>query len=549
MENSNNNSRSSSSSNSDRNESNGESPNRHKENRIEKLVNQSGEPNNLKNLYENIGTRVSKLREINDGYEKKIQEQENEIKLLDERIQKKRYILEHDMRGQGEKKENIKLHDAKWVNELYQELLEKNEITMRINQNHIQNDPALKKAYQQKESELSQLKNHLNNLIKKTEHIKNEIHVLRIENNKHKNNLDLILEKKERQNKEMNKISEEANRYLLKKGTINEELIKLNKKIDADKIEHESKMQELNKMIDNTKKIKEFHETLAFEKFSNSSFRKSNYSNKKPTSKMAEEQNKLKDLENELMRTKRRTVHLNFSKLILLKKQIELNDIIEKVKKETGIDNLDKLSSDLQLSTKTNSLFESDLNTLHQQKKELEKNIELKKKEIQDAYCVLNDTSTKKNEYMEKLEKDLKTEEENKAKLNKRLFALNRMIDLMSKGFKNICEKLNFFDKNLKFDAETSEGTLTKCMDFLERKMIEIIQLNTDPLKETNISDNDETKNMMFIKKITDGMNHEQHEIMFDKKKCNTNFFNLKDIKEISREMVQTYMKKFDKLG
>ena len=549
MENSNNNSRSSSSSNSNRNESNGESPNRHQENRIEKLVNQSGEPNNLKNLYENIGTRVSKLREINDGYEKKIQEQENEIKLLDERIQKKRYILEHDMRGQGEKKENIKLHDAKWVNELYQELLEKNEITMRINQNHIQNDPALKKAYQQKESELSQLKNHLNNLIKKTEHIKNEINVLRIENNKHKNNLDLILEKKERQNKEMNKISEEANRYLLKKGTINEELIKLNKKIDADKIEHESKMQELNKMIDNTKKIKEFHETLAFEKFSNSSFRKSNYSNKKPTSKMAEEQNKLKDLENELMRTKRRTVHLNFSKLILLKKQIELNDIIEKVKKETGIDNLDKLSSDLQLSTKTNSLFESDLNTLHQQKKELEKNIELKKKEIQDAYCVLNDTSTKKNEYMEKLEKDLKTEEENKAKLNKRLFALNRMIDLMSKGFKNICEKLNFFDKNLKFDAETSEGTLTKCMDFLERKMIEIIQLNTDPLKETNISDNDETKNMMFIKKITDGMNHEEHEKMFDKKKCNPNFFNLKDIKEISREMVQTYMKKFDKLG
>lgn len=553
MENSNNHSRSSSSSDGDdaKNNSNtgGDNSNRHKENRIERLVNQSGEPNNLKNLYENIGTRVSKLREINDGYEKKIQEQENEIKLLDERIKKKKYILEHDMRGQGEKKENIKLHDAKWVNDLYQELLEKNEITMKINQNHIQNDPALKKAYQQKESELSQLKNHLNNLIKKTEHIKNEINVLRIENNKHKNNLDLILEKKERQNKEMNKISEEANKYLLKKGTINEELIKLNKKIDADKIEHESKMQELNKMIDNTKKIKEFHETLAFEKFSNSSFRKSNYSNKKPTSKMAEEQNKLKELENELMKTKRRTVHLNFSKLILLKKQIELNDIIEKVKKETGIDNLDKLSSDLQLSTKTNSLFESDLNTLHQQKKELEKNIELKKKEIQDAYCVLNDTSTKKNEYMEKLEKDLKTEEENKAKLNKRLFALNRMIDLMSKGFKNICEKLNFFDKNLKFEAETSEGTLTKCMDFLERKMIEIIQLNTDPLKETNISDNDETKNMMFIKKITDGMNHEEHEKLFDKKKCNPNYFNLKDIKEISREMVQTYMKKFDKLG
>ena len=53
------------------------------------------------------------------------------------------------------------------------------------------------------------------------------------------------------------------------------------------------------------------------------------------------------------------------------------------------------------------------------------------------------------------------------------------MIDLISKLFKKICEKLNFFDKNMKFEAETSEGTLTKCMDFLERKMIEIIQLNT----------------------------------------------------------------------
>ena len=49
------------------------------------------------------------------------------------------------------------------------------------------------------------------------------------------------------------------------------------------------------------------------------------------------------------------------------------------------------------------------------------------------------------------------------------------MIDLISKGIKKICEKLNFFDKNMKFEAETSEGTLTKCMDFLERKMIKII--------------------------------------------------------------------------
>ena len=44
------------------------------------------------------------------------------------------------------------------------------------------------------------------------------------------------------------------------------------------------------------------------------------------------------------------------------------------------------------------------------------------------------------------------------------------MIDLISKRFKKICEKLNFFNKNMKFEAETSEGTSTKCKDFLERK-------------------------------------------------------------------------------
>ena len=532
-----------------------------KENLIEKLVNKNAESSNLKNLYENIGTRVSKLREINDEYEKKIRDQENEIKLLDERIKKKKDLLDKDMRGQGKSKDNIKLHDSQWVNDLYNELLEKNEISMQINQNHIQNDPLLKKTYQQKENELSQLKTHLNNLVKKTNHIKNEIDVLRKENNKHKNNLDLILEKKDKQNKEMNKISEEANKYLAKKGTINEELIKLNKKIDAEKTEHESKMQELNKMIDNTKKIKEFHETLAFEKFSNNSKKKDNIKNfinnniindnnqtEKPASKMEEEKQKLKELENELLRTKKRTVQLNISKLILLKKQAQLNEIIDKVKQETGIDNLDKLSSDLQLSTKTNSLFESDLNTLHKQKEELENNIQIKKKEIQDAYSILNDTTTKKEAYKNKLEQELKNEEEKKLLLNKRLYALNRMIDLMSKGFKNICEKLNFFDKNLSFDSETSEGTLTKCMDFLERKIIEIIQLNTDPLKETNVSENEENKNMIVIQKIRDGMNHEEHEKLFEKIKPNSNNFSLKEIKQLSKDMVNAYMKKYDKI-
>ena len=87
--------------------------NEEKENRIEKLVNKNAGDNRLKNLYENVGTRVSKLREINDNYEIKIKEQENEIKKLDEQIKEKRYILEHDMRGQGGKKDEIKLQTEK----------------------------------------------------------------------------------------------------------------------------------------------------------------------------------------------------------------------------------------------------------------------------------------------------------------------------------------------------------------------------------------------------------------------------------------------------
>ena len=126
------------------------------------------------------------------------------------------------------------------------------------------------------------------------------------------------------------------------------------------------------------------------------------------------------------------------------------------------------------------------------------------------------------------------------------------MIDLMSKSFKNICEKINFFDKNIVFDSENSEKTLTNCMNFLERKIVEIIQLNTDPLKETNQTENEENKNMIVIKKIRDGMNHEEHEKMFEKIKNyqvnSGNSISLKDIKELSKDMVNAYIKKYDKI-
>ena len=418
-------------------------------------------------------------------------------------------------------------------------MLNKKEISMKISQMHIENDPSLEKAKKQKEVELNQLKMQLNNLIKKTEQKKNEINVLRLENNKHKINLEIISQKKKSQNEEMQKISKEANEYLQKKGEINEELINLNKQIDDEKVKHEEKMAELNKMIDNTKKIKEFHETLAFEKFSSS--KKGEKTDGKQTSKIEDEQIKLDRLKDELIKSKKRTVHLNFYKLILSKKQKQLNDIIDKVKKETGIDNLDKLSSDLQLSKKTNTLFESDLKNLELQKSELENKIKLKKQEIEDAKNILNDNSSKKIEYINQLQDDLNKEEENKIMLNKRLNSLNRMIDLMSKSFKNVCTKLNFFDKNFKLESESNETVLTKCMDFLERKMMEIIQLNTDPLKETTIQSNNEniTEKKQF--NIIESMKANVHKSFMKNEDFSPANFNLKDIDRISKEIVEKY--------
>ncbi len=46
---------------------------------LDKLVKKDGPQSNLKNLYQNIGTRVSKLKEINEIYQQKMANQNNEI--------------------------------------------------------------------------------------------------------------------------------------------------------------------------------------------------------------------------------------------------------------------------------------------------------------------------------------------------------------------------------------------------------------------------------------------------------------------------------------
>ena len=84
-----------------------------KENRIEKLVNKNTGDNRLKNLYENVGTRVSKLREINENYELKIKEQETDVayRLSATSEDMKTFVL----RGaEGDKSIYAVLHDGKF---------------------------------------------------------------------------------------------------------------------------------------------------------------------------------------------------------------------------------------------------------------------------------------------------------------------------------------------------------------------------------------------------------------------------------------------------
>ena len=45
---------------------------------------------------------------------------------------------------------------------------------------------------------------------------------------------------------------------------------------------------------------------------------------------------------------------------------------------------------------------------------------------------------------------------------------------------------------------------MTKCMDFIEKKLIEIIQFNTDKIKEEEImTENDETKFKNLLEKVS----------------------------------------------
>lgn len=548
-------------------------------------LNKASHQGNLKNLYQSIGTRVSKLREINETYEKKITDQVSELKSLDKTIEEKEKLLEQirfhkgnlsrgfseDQLEELSREQTIKYFNKEKIvsstkeseeffNKLYQDMAKKKEFSMKINSNHIQNDPGLRKIYVEKERELSELQNKLNSIIKKTDLVKKDIDALRLENHKNSTNLKELLEKKKTQTEEMDRISEEANKYLKEKGNVNQELVELNEKIENQKLTYENKMKELNKMIDNTKKIKEFHETLAVEKFSKTSnqFKKNNITSdnnqdsKRSMNIIQEESLILEELNNQLKKKKKVTAFLNLNKIILLKKQSDLKEVIKKVRTQTGIENLDKLSEYLELSSKTNKLFENDLKNLNLQKSEIEDKIAKMKEEIHNTQAKVNDTSTKKFEYINALKEELAQEEKNKETYNKKLYTLNRMIDIIAKGFKEVCLKLNYGEELQKSELDSSENVLTKCMDLLERKIVEIIHLNQDPLRENNLDgllNSEDNKNKLsIIEKALDNMFLEESTKNIYDNKNNLNI-SVQEIRNNAKEMVNAYMKKYEKIS
>ncbi len=413
--------------------------------------------NNLKNLYQNIGTRVSKLREINENYKHKIQGQKQEIFIYDERIEEKRNILKQI-------REAKKSNNREFINQKYLELFKKDSLKLerkQLNHNLLVKDPTVKKIYIENEKEIGHIQDNLNGLIKKTDDISSQINKLRVENQKLQTNLNDILKLKEERSNEMDRISDEANKYLLEKDTVNKNLIDLNQKIDEQKQQYELEIQNINKMIDNTKKIKQFHQNMAVEKFSKPNVKKNLFSTQDNQfntvgsgNKISEEKTRLDELTKEFEKKKRVTIYLNYSRFILFKKQQKLQKIVEEVKNQTGIESLDSLSKYLEMSTKTNKLFESDIKNLNEQKEILEKKILTVKDELQNSQCLLNDTSTKKLEYLEKVRNEINAEEIIKNDMNKKLFTMNRVIDVLAFGFKKTCLSMKFFDMSMKFDAE-----------------------------------------------------------------------------------------------
>ena len=420
---------------------------------VDLLISKNLDPKNknLKNLYQNIGCKVSKLRELNDVYIQKISNQKRTLFVYEERLSEKMDFLE--------KLREAKLRkDKDFYNKHYKDLLAKNQIDLKIHYNHILHDAERKKIYEENEKEISNLRNKYNSLSNESKEVKENINLFRIENKKLQINLKKIIEEKEEKTKKMDELSQEIDFYLMEKEKVNSQILKLNSKIEDLRENHENKIFEIKHMIENTKKIKQLQENIALEKFSQSkNFKKKtlqdNFNNKielnkKNNNKIDEEQIKLDKLNEDLNKNKSLVTYYNFSKFIYFKKQQKLGIQISQVKRETGCQNLDKLSENLAVSTKTNYLFKTDLKNLQDEKDNIEYKIEEVKSKLSNARCLLNDTSSKKFEYIEKLKIDIAKEEKIIEMLNRKYYNLNRVIDIMSIVFKKIYGQISYNDSN-----------------------------------------------------------------------------------------------------
>jgi hypothetical protein len=135
---------------------------------------------------------------------------------------------------------------------------------------------------------------------------------------------------------------------------------------------------------------------------------------------------------------------------------------------------LDSLSNYLESSTKTNILFQSDKKNLNKQKLELENEINKVKKQYQFSQCFLNDCSTKKLEYLEKIKSEILIEYNMKKEMNKKSFIINKIIYVLSIGFKKVCKILYLID----IESNTSQESQVIYIKSFLKKMIQFINFN-----------------------------------------------------------------------
>ncbi len=135
---------------------------------------------------------------------------------------------------------------------------------------------------------------------------------------------------------------------------------------------------------------------------------------------------------------------------------------------------MDSLSNYLESSTKTNILFQSDKKNLNKQKLELENEINKVKKQYQFSQCFLNDCSTKKLEYLEKIKSEILIEYNMKKEMNKKSFIINKIIYVLSIGFKKVCKILYLID----IESNTSQESQVIYIKSFLKKMIQFINFN-----------------------------------------------------------------------